>query len=229
MKTLGERVKEQRAICGYSQAKLAKLAGVTQQSINALETRKSEKSMHILEIAKALNVSPDYLLTGEEYKSATASRTYKNKSISGPLELSYIPILNYDEVLEFKSILSKMNDKIDNHSSSSSSSSREYVVVTQDQLFSDYVFAVKIIDDSMMPVFKQGDEIVIDPGQNASINPGCYVIAMHPKRKTPYVRVYRETSGGCELVPLNQNHATDETDDAEGVIIGRAVRHISKI
>lgn len=60
---LGDRIKEKRLALGWSQQKLAKHAGVSQQIITRLETGKVFETKKALPIAKALGMSVDALLS----------------------------------------------------------------------------------------------------------------------------------------------------------------------
>lgn len=73
---LGKRVKEEREKRGWSQATLAAFAHVQQETISALERRDSKRSDYTHDLAAALGVSVEYLLTGEHPPSgdATAAR-----------------------------------------------------------------------------------------------------------------------------------------------------------
>ncbi|RKR79207.1 phage repressor protein C with HTH and peptisase S24 domain [Marinobacter nauticus] len=63
---LGQRLKEARQAAGMSQSELAEAVGMTQAAIGALEKRDSKQSSKASELAKALNVSVEWLLTGKE-------------------------------------------------------------------------------------------------------------------------------------------------------------------
>lgn len=76
---IGERVKLKRLELGLSQDELAARSGTTQQSIVNVETGKTKSPRNILELAKALNVSPEYLKDGDDssnisYVGARASK-----------------------------------------------------------------------------------------------------------------------------------------------------------
>lgn len=62
--TIGERVKNKRIELNISQASLAELVGMKQQSISDLEAGSIEKPRNIVEIAKALNCSVEWLYYG---------------------------------------------------------------------------------------------------------------------------------------------------------------------
>lgn len=62
--TIGERVKNKRIELNISQSSLAELVGMKQQSISDLEAGNIEKLRNIVEIAKALNCSVEWLYYG---------------------------------------------------------------------------------------------------------------------------------------------------------------------
>lgn len=62
--TIGTRMKETRAKKGLSQTALARLAGVSQGLIGQIESGINQGSKHITKIAQALDVSPDWLVSG---------------------------------------------------------------------------------------------------------------------------------------------------------------------
>lgn len=65
---IGERIKERRKELGLNQAALAKAASISQQAISKLEVGKSVKSVELVAIARALNVTTEWLETGQEPK-----------------------------------------------------------------------------------------------------------------------------------------------------------------
>lgn len=62
--TIGKRVKKKRIELNISQASLAELVGMKQQSISDLEAGNIEKPRNIVEIANALNCSVEWLYYG---------------------------------------------------------------------------------------------------------------------------------------------------------------------
>lgn len=59
-----ERLKEQRKRAGFSQSELARRAGIGQSSVNRIEAGETLHPRNILEIARVLGTTPEYL-TGE--------------------------------------------------------------------------------------------------------------------------------------------------------------------
>lgn len=64
---IGERIKRVRNSLGWTQAKLADEAGVSQSTINTLEKRTKRPDAYTLnQVAHALGVTNEYLLEKEE-------------------------------------------------------------------------------------------------------------------------------------------------------------------
>lgn len=68
------RLKQRREELGYSQAQVAKLAGLSQPSYGDLENGKTQNSRKLVQIANALKVSPKWLLTGEGEMLSTQAK-----------------------------------------------------------------------------------------------------------------------------------------------------------
>ena len=64
MATFGERLAKLRESKNLSQAKLAKMAGVPQSTIAQIETGRNKSTKRIIELAEALDTTPNYLLNG---------------------------------------------------------------------------------------------------------------------------------------------------------------------
>lgn len=78
---MGERIKKQRLLNGYSREKLAEMAGITPRFCYDLELGLKNMSVNtLLKLSESLNVSVDYLLFGQD------SRSDKYASFIGLLE-----------------------------------------------------------------------------------------------------------------------------------------------
>lgn len=65
METLGKRLKEIRIKRKHTQGSLAQLSGVPQQTIQAIESQRIKETRHLMRLAKALRINPEWLSTGE--------------------------------------------------------------------------------------------------------------------------------------------------------------------
>ncbi len=68
MKTFGDRVRERREELGMSQEGLGKAAGISQSTIAQIERGRNQGTKHILALARALGLTPEWLETGKGTK-----------------------------------------------------------------------------------------------------------------------------------------------------------------
>lgn len=67
MAAVGERIKERRAELGWTQDQLAQRAGISKSFLSELENgKRSVSADNLLDLARVLGVSLDYLMTGQE-------------------------------------------------------------------------------------------------------------------------------------------------------------------
>ncbi|BET97763.1 helix-turn-helix domain-containing protein [Xenorhabdus taiwanensis] len=64
METISQRLKARRCELKMTQAQLAELAGMKQQSIQSIESGLTQRPRFILELSKALNCDPEWLQYG---------------------------------------------------------------------------------------------------------------------------------------------------------------------
>lgn len=83
MKTLGQRIKEERKKRGWSQAFLAERVGVTQAAISEIERDVPKSSGLVVPIAKAFKVDAHYLTDGKEYVSRNTPQQEEDVYILG--------------------------------------------------------------------------------------------------------------------------------------------------
>lgn len=83
MQTLAKRLKAARNAAQLSQSELGRRVGVRPQSIQALEAGTARGTQHILEIARELNVRPDWLRSGMGPMAAGAADSGSVRGTSG--------------------------------------------------------------------------------------------------------------------------------------------------
>lgn len=113
MESFGDRIKQRRLELKLSQHELAKRAKVSQGTIAQIETGLSQSSAKIIDLATALNVSPEWLLYGRnppaEVKAAHYTLADHNfvtsKKSNVGLKLSYLRKNNWDrDYIEFLTV-----------------------------------------------------------------------------------------------------------------------------
>ena len=210
--TIGDRVRQQRRKLGLTQAALAIKAGVTQGAVSGLENGRNESSIALPEIAKALNTTVEYLITGIDN-----TQVADNVSFSVPVKMRAIPVISFVQAGNWKEAIE--HGVIGYMASNSIERSSE-------------VFGLIVQGKSMLPDFSEGDYITVDP--NLSPHPGDYVIAQNGKNETTFKK-YRprglDVTGEevFELTPLNPDFPTLYSDREHIAIIGTVVEHIKKL
>jgi SOS-response transcriptional repressor LexA len=103
-----------------------------------------------------------------------------------------------------------------------------YAVEYADDDFSRWAFALTIEGESMLPEFRPGDRVLIEPGM--APNPGDFVIAKNGSQEATFKK-YRprgiDEHGDIifELVPLNEDYPTMRSDATPLQVIGVMVEH----
>ncbi|HGJ5866497.1 MAG TPA: LexA family protein [Arsenophonus nasoniae] len=200
--TIASRMKQRRKALGLTQLELANSIGISQQSIESIENGRTHKPRNILELAKALQCNPEWLLNGKNIMPL-AEITSNSKSI---------PLLNYMQAACYKE-KDLITDETSNY---------EYTLVNDS--VSDNSFALHIEGDSMKPEFEEGDLVVIDTAIEPT--PGEFVFANSNNAGT--FKKFRPLGVGVndfELVPLNTDYPTLRASEHNMHIVGVMVEH----
>lgn len=225
MDSIGERVRARRKELGLSQSAVGRLAGgISYQAVQQIEG--GGESRHLVAIAKALKVWPEWLQSG-----------------SGPKEQSFVnPDTNRDTGLT--------NDKLTHQSSGPKDGSQETLKVLgmaeggpdgwslwngdvietirrPDNLIGvEGAYAVYVMGHSMEPRFNQGEHAHIHP--HKPLEPGCYVLVQrkpvdgYPTPLAIVKRLVRRSGSKVVLEQLNPPKTFDVKSD-EIVSIHRVV------
>lgn len=107
-----------------------------------------------------------------------------------------------------------------------------YAVEYVDDDFSRWAFALTIEGDSMLPDFRPGDRVLIEP--ELAPNPGDYIICKNGKSEATFkkYRLRGIDDNGNEIfdaVPLNPDYQTLHSDTDRLQIIGVMVEHRRRI
>ncbi|WP_334473470.1 LexA family protein [Arsenophonus sp. PmNCSU2021_1] len=201
--TIASRMKQRRKALGLTQLELANSIGISQQSIESIENGRTHKPRNILELAKALQCNPEWLLNGKNIMPL-AEITSNSKSI---------PLLNYMQAACYKE-KDLITDETSNY---------EYTLVNDS--VSDNSFALHIEGDSMKPEFEEGDLVVIDTAIEPI--PGEFVFAKNSNNAGTFKK-FRPLGVGVndfELVPLNTDYPTLRASEHNMHIVGVMVEH----
>ena len=199
--SLASRIRQRRQELDLTQTELAERAGISQQSVESIENGRTKKPRNIIEIAKALQSHPEWLLNG------------KNVMPMEEINSRRVPLLSYVQAGLFK----------DANPITDCEGNFEYILV--DDEISANAFALRVEGDSMTPEFKEGDIVVIDT--EIWPNPGEFVFAKNGGNQGTFKK-YRPTgigTGEFELVPLNPDYPILNSHDYQISLIGVMVEH----
>ena len=209
MAEFGARIRSVLEQKGLSQSQLARLVGVKQQTISYICAPDSPAttSRYTSKIAQALGVNPTWL----EYGQGDQHDPMVRIELEGvELQVRRVPLLRTPEqVLE--------------HTGGSGAKGIGMSLMT-DANIGKKAFAVEIVGNSMEPVFKPGDRVVVDP--QIEPEPGDFVAAL--VRGAITFRKYRSRGGGLfDLVPLNNDWPVESSDQVDIQVLGVMAEHRS--
>ena len=205
-----------------SQDELAKRIGITRVSISKWESGLNQpKGRYLNDLAEALGVTVDWLLTGSGDTPELAEEQpipgYHNVEPAVMLPGKRIPILSYVQAGNWREMCEQATTFDGNV---------EYVTASVD--IGSCGFGLWLRGDSMLPQFKEGDLIIVDPDE--APQPGDYVVAKNGSNEATFKK-YRprgiDENGQevFELVPLNDDYPTMHSDRQHIQIIGVMVEH----
>ncbi len=207
-----------------SQDELARRIGITRVSISKWESGLNQpKGRYLNDLAAALGVTVEWLLTGEGSAPESSGEPripgYHNVEPAVIYQGKRIPILSYVQAGNWREMCEQ---------ATAFDGNVEYVSAGGE--IGPYGFGLWLRGDSMLPQFKEGDLIIVDPDE--SPQPGDYVVAKNGSNEATFKK-YRprgiDENGQevFELVPLNDDYPTMHSDRQHIQIIGVMVEHRS--
>lgn len=211
---LGANVRKLREAAGLTQTQLADAAGMEQQALAAIEKRDSKSSSFLPNLAKALNVSTNELL-GVQESGSPFGKSYGNV-FPAPTSSARVPLISFVQAGVWTGIVDDFEPGAAN----------DYLLT--DLELSRSAFALEIKGDSMLPEFRPGDRVIIDP--EVSPSPGDFVVAKNSEDEATFKK-YRprsiDAAGNIvfELVPLNEDYPSMRSDIVSIRIVGTMIEH----
>lgn len=222
---LGKQVRKYRDLAGWKLETLSFKSGVDVGTINALENRDSTRSKYASQLAKAFGLTLDQLLdedrdyvlsTGEGEMVPVGGRVEASNVTPAPIGTRRVPLISYVQAGYWTeaSDAAMVGDGF------------EYLLT--DLELSGSAFALQIEGESMLPQFKPGDRVIVDP--EICPQPGDFVVAMNGGHEATFKK-YRPRSvdeaGNVvfELVPLNEDFAPMRSDQTPIRIVGTMMEH----
>ena len=207
--TLGERLKKARTKKNLTQAELANAVGIKQQAVQRIESGKVKSTGYIVQLARVLTITPEWLALGEETHSLSISESSATYHVSG--KASGVPVLQWDDV----KLVDQLPLKI--------APTKSLAVMGAVKCF-----ALQVKDNSMTSShtgelsFQKNDYIVIDAGKQPKTND--FVIAKFPDSAQLAFRQFVNEEKGTALKALNTHYSMTRltpTIKICGVVISR--------
>lgn len=196
---IGQRIKQERTAKGLTRKALAELTESMQISrINNYERGdRTPGPEEIKELARALEVSPAFLMC--------LSDDRQGKLKKSPGLGALIPVLDYIQACDPAVCIEAMKNE-------GYSEKVDLIPVTAalSERIGEHAFALMVKDESMVPEFRVGDVLIVDPGTVAK--PGEYVVALVEGNTEVIVRKYKQLTvskneSEFELIALNSDWA----------------------
>lgn len=224
METINDRITASRQAQKMSKAELARRVGISHASVSKWESGLNQpKGRYLNDLAAALGVTVDWLLTGEGeargQPTPEAMLGYHNVEPAVIPQGTRVPVLSYVQAGHWHEMCEQ---------ATAFDGNVEYVTAGVD--VGPCGFGLWLRGDSMLPQFKEGDLIIVDPDE--APHPGDFVVAKNGSEEATFKK-YRprgiDENGQevFELVPLNDDYPTMHSDRQHIQIIGVMVEHRS--
>lgn len=189
-----------------SQAELARLSGVKQQTVNYLcnPANPGHTSRYMTQIARALGINPVWLATGE----------------GSPLDATFDVVAPDGTSMSAACVFLIPREEL-----AKALSKKQFVpraTLTTDVKLAGEAFATEVDGDAMLPAFKPSDRVIIDTGVKP--RPGDIVLAEYGDEYV--LRKYRQIREGFELHAANEDFPPVRSGDRPK-LIGVMVEHRS--
>lgn len=223
--SLGNRIRTLRKAQGLSQPALAKKAGVTQSTISDLENdKKGTSAENLMAIARVLETSQDYLLTGSESHQPITLKGSSENPVVAQIRKNYSIFQNELELHEYFEIkyfdggdLSRSNESFSDFVAGLTQCTvinghllREKGIVKENCI------AVSLSDNAMFPTIKDKDIVYVDLGRK-SIKDGKVFAVCHGGL-FKFKRLYQLPLGGVRIVSDNAVEYPEERLTAQEII-----------
>ena len=221
MTTFGERLTKLRESKNLSQAKLAQMAGVPQSTIAQIETGRNKSTKKIIELAEALDTTPNYLLNGVKDLSAVPLSSeigsYSDKNISNNIG-AYVKIPYFDMSLSADMgnatwIVRDTDDKL---------LFRESWLQSKG-LDESSLKAMYVRGESMEPLLYDMDTILLDINDLEIIDGSVYAIIY---KNRLYIKELRNSENGIDIISYHRDYETMQVTQetyAQFKVLGKMV------
>lgn len=198
-----ERLRQKRLELKLTQQQLANLVGVTKPAVSQWEKGESRiKPEHLFKLAAILKEDPKVLLSGGV---SSAGKKDNISLIARPV--AWVPVITLSVSHDYKNKILESDGRLP---------------MPKEAVVHEEMFFVSIEDDSMLPRYKPGDLLLIDPRKKPK--PGDRVLAILPDGSNNIRRFMQPTLDTYLLSPLNELYASYLIEDkGREKIIGNVI------
>lgn len=233
------RLTMRREQCGLTQAQLATKAGLSQATIGNLETGRNKGTKRILELAKALHVTPEWLIHGGNLEQAKGDALRNDLGVLSKeqqleqmlqrfISMEVAPTMPSPNQIAEPHERLRILPIIDWHDEALAQPERAHLSHLKRGFFgspfghSKLAFWMRVPTDVMEPEYREHDLILIDPALAA--RNGDDVVILDPKHRPGFGRL-RKTFETLYIETLNPNypnrmHQLEEGATIIGVVSG---------
>jgi SOS-response transcriptional repressor LexA len=222
MNTLQERLQEVMSAKAWGYRDLLRVSGESSSVVSQWLGRGSKiiKSIGKMEAAERIEQNSGFsalwIARGIGSKFALSGLDNVRPATIGTRA---VPLINYVQAGAWTEIADNQQSQFD-----------EYILTDLD--LSDSAFALEIKGESMLPDFRPGDRIIVDPAVAPS--PGKFVIAKNGNKEATFKKyrlrgINKRGEQIFDLVPLNPDFETLHSDTQQIDIIGTVVQHIRNV
>lgn len=202
---------------GLKQVDLVKATGVSKGTVSNWISGKTtpDDTVALGDLAKALGVSVDWLVTGRE----SNNHSYSNVRLVDKHEIRMAPVLNYVQAGEF---CEYFDDAIP-----------DSMEAVPSDITEPNVYWLEVDGLSMVPDFYPKDMILVNP--EIQPNPGDFVVAIKSGEKAVTFKKWRprgfDENGNeyCELIPSNPDFPVIDSRHVSFEVCGVAVKYIKNL
>lgn len=219
MERLYQAAKLLKGVSGQSD--LARALNASPQTINNWEERGISKQ-GMVKAQEVIGCSVTWIETGKGPMQVSSGTDHKFdlNVVSVPMGVREIPVISAIQAGQLTEIVDPFPP-----------GAGFAKVYTDDEELSRWAFALEIDGDSMLPEFRPGDRVVIDP--DMAPQPGDFVVAKNGHQEATFKKyrprgVDKDGNMVFELVPLNEDYPTMRSDVEHLEIIGVMVEHIKR-
>ena len=220
MSTLQDRIAHLMSETGMSVGEIAKVTGVTSSAVTQWKDgpTKSLKTAPATKLAAATGFNAMWIATG----------TGPVKSDTAGFDVNARPVL---EGMRAYPVISKIQAGLVKEAVCPYEPGDGFAIEFGEDDASSWAFYFEIEGDSMLPEFRPGDRVLIDP--EVPPRPGDFVAARNSKQEATFKK-YRvrgiDESGQevFELVPLNDDYPVLRSDEHHLSVIGTMLEHRRK-